>query len=370
MGKRDYYIGLDVGTESVGWAVTNTDYRVLNAKGKALWGIHLFEEASNKDAARSFRTTRRRQRRKKWRLKQLQDIFEADIMEIDPQFFRRLEVSFRDLEDKAEKGIETKFSLFQDENFTDITYHKNYPTIHHLLVDLMKGKDCSDPRLVYLAIAYMFNHRGHFLFNTVDKENVADVIDITQSIKDLEQYMQDTGVDFRVADTEAVKKALQEKGVTGKQNALKNIIECSDLAVLKEIRTLISGGSADISKLLLLSEEVESLKCNFSNQDFDTIEENLIPVLGDEFELIRLAKLIYDGAKLQTVLGEKASIAEAKVEQYTKHGKDLKKLKDYLKSNSEAYKQIFKSDKEGSYASYVKHLTKNGKKSYIKGCSK
>ena len=29
-----YYIGLDVGTDSVGWAVTDHDYNVLRFKGK------------------------------------------------------------------------------------------------------------------------------------------------------------------------------------------------------------------------------------------------------------------------------------------------------------------------------------------------
>lgn len=39
----DYYIGLDMGDASVGWAVTDTNYNILKFNGKALWGIRLFD---------------------------------------------------------------------------------------------------------------------------------------------------------------------------------------------------------------------------------------------------------------------------------------------------------------------------------------
>lgn len=31
---KDYYIGLDVGTSSVGWAVTDTEYNLVRKHGK------------------------------------------------------------------------------------------------------------------------------------------------------------------------------------------------------------------------------------------------------------------------------------------------------------------------------------------------
>lgn len=40
-----YYIGLDIGTNSVGWAVTDPEYNVLRFKGNSMWGARLFEEA-------------------------------------------------------------------------------------------------------------------------------------------------------------------------------------------------------------------------------------------------------------------------------------------------------------------------------------
>lgn len=36
--EKKYYIGLDVGTNSVGWAVTDEFYNILRAKGKRFVG--------------------------------------------------------------------------------------------------------------------------------------------------------------------------------------------------------------------------------------------------------------------------------------------------------------------------------------------
>ena len=37
--SKDYYIGLDLGTSSIGWAVTDSNYNILRKKGKDLWGM-------------------------------------------------------------------------------------------------------------------------------------------------------------------------------------------------------------------------------------------------------------------------------------------------------------------------------------------
>ena len=42
---NNYYIGLDIGTESVGWAVTDDCYNIKKFKGNAMWGIRLVDES-------------------------------------------------------------------------------------------------------------------------------------------------------------------------------------------------------------------------------------------------------------------------------------------------------------------------------------
>ena len=64
----DYYLGLDIGTDSVGWAVTDMGYHVLRRKGKSLWGIRLFDPAQTAAERGGYRRTRRRLQRRKQRI--------------------------------------------------------------------------------------------------------------------------------------------------------------------------------------------------------------------------------------------------------------------------------------------------------------
>ena len=83
----EYVIGLDIGTESVGWAVTKPDYTLAKCNGKALWGVRLFETAETAADRRLYRTARRRLERRHQRLQWLQEIFSGEIGKVDPAFF-------------------------------------------------------------------------------------------------------------------------------------------------------------------------------------------------------------------------------------------------------------------------------------------
>lgn len=73
--QKKYYLGLDIGTSSVGFAVTDENYNVLKAKGKKLWGVRLFDEASTAEERRMKRGNKRRLDRRKLKLAWLQEIF-------------------------------------------------------------------------------------------------------------------------------------------------------------------------------------------------------------------------------------------------------------------------------------------------------
>lgn len=53
--NNEYYIGIDLGTSSVGWAVTDQNYKILKYKDKNLWGTRLFEEGQTAQARREKR---------------------------------------------------------------------------------------------------------------------------------------------------------------------------------------------------------------------------------------------------------------------------------------------------------------------------
>ncbi len=89
-----YFVGLDMGTSSVGYAVSNEQYEILNFRQKAMWGVRLFDEAKTAADRRTARTNRRRLARRNLRLKLLQDLFAEAINAVDPGFYQRLKDSF------------------------------------------------------------------------------------------------------------------------------------------------------------------------------------------------------------------------------------------------------------------------------------
>ena len=54
--------------------------------------------------------------------------------------------------------------LFNDKNYNDKDYHRDFPTIYHLRKALIENKKEYDVRLVYIALHHLIKHRGHFLF--------------------------------------------------------------------------------------------------------------------------------------------------------------------------------------------------------------
>lgn len=82
--KEKIFIGLDIGTDSVGYAVTDGDYNVFKKQGKHLIGVRLFNEASVAKERRIFRANKVRKNREKNRICLLQELFNNEINKIDP----------------------------------------------------------------------------------------------------------------------------------------------------------------------------------------------------------------------------------------------------------------------------------------------
>ena len=128
MINKDYSVGLDIGTDSIGWAVTDENYNILKSHGKAMWGIHLFDSGKTAADRRIHRTARRRTDRANQRMQLLNELFAEEIVKVDPEFLLRLSESKFFADDKEVAG---KYTLFFDDDYCDVDYHKQYPTIYH-----------------------------------------------------------------------------------------------------------------------------------------------------------------------------------------------------------------------------------------------
>lgn len=156
-----FYLGMDIGTNSVGMACTDENYNLLRAKGKDCWSVRLFDESKTALERRTYRTSRRRLQRRKYRLALLQELFAPFID--DKNFFIRLNNSQFLPEDKDGALFGDKNNLFNDPSLDDKTFHGQFPTIYHLRKALIDGGDY-DLRLYYLALHHIIKYRGHFLF--------------------------------------------------------------------------------------------------------------------------------------------------------------------------------------------------------------
>lgn len=86
--SEPYYIGVDIGTESVGYAATDTDYKPLKFKGDPMLGVTLFDPASQCDKRRAARSARRRLDRRQTRVNLIQELFCDEIAKADPMFLK------------------------------------------------------------------------------------------------------------------------------------------------------------------------------------------------------------------------------------------------------------------------------------------
>lgn len=359
----DYFVGIDAGTNSAGWAVTDENYNIMKFHGKPMWGFRLFEEANPAAERRAFRTARRRQGRMVQRVKLLQEIFAAEISKKDPGFFMRMEESKYLPEDKTDGQTNT---LFNDADYTDKDYHREYRTIYHLRKAFIDGKDIKDIRLLYLVVRHIIGNRGHFLFEGMKLSSVAD---FETSFNALNNYLfGEYEFDFSSADSEELKNCLKMRmGIGAKKKRLGEILHAND-ARAKAVCALLAGASGVKLADLFCDETLangETSKITFSNSSFDDKRDDYENVLQDRILMIDYIKAVYDWSVLADILDGQHYISYAKVACYEQHKKDLRLLKDVMKRlcTKDEYNDMFKNpNSAGNYCAYSGMCMKGGRK--------
>lgn len=380
--EKDYFLGLDMGSGSVGWAVTDDQYHVLRAHGKAMWGTRLFESANTAEDRRINRTARRRLDRRNQRIEWLQEIFAEEINKKDSGFFRRMKESRYYPEDKRDENgncPELPYALFIDEDFTDKEYHEEFPTIYHLRKYLMQTQETPDIRLVYLAFHHMMKHRGHFLL----RGNIDQIREFRTTFDQFLKVIRDEEMGFAEEFNEEIYEKIEDtlKDVSLTRSAKKaKLIKILQVTrpEEKELLALISGGTVKLSNIFndKSLDESERPKLSFADSGFDDYAGEIQASLAEKYLIIESAKAVYDWAALADILGEYSCISDAKVQLYEKHSEDLHRLKALVRDNlsKEIYKEIFSdvSGKHKNYCSYVGIAKINGKKKNIEGkkCAK
>lgn len=373
-----YYLGLDIGTNSVGWAVTDPSYRLERFHKKDMWGIRLFEQADTAADRRTKRTNRRRLQRRHQRIQLLQELFAEEMARVDDTFFLRLNESKLHLEDKS---VKEKYPLFIEKDYTDIDFYQEYPTIYHLRKDLMESDQPHDIRLVYLAIHHLLKYRGHFLIDGSLNSAKSFSTVFEQMMRSVQDGLK---IDFTVSHPERVEEILRNRTMarSSKSKLLEKefVIDPGEddpkslKTVVKQICTFIAGNKGDLKKVFREDlDELEKTGFKFSDPGFD---EEILPDLEnkipDLLNVVQTMKAVYDWSVLVDILDGEEYLSFAKVKQFDEHKHNLHQLRQVMKKYCEKKTWVdFFEDPTGksNYAAYIGHVKKNGKKHSVKRCS-
>ena len=378
--SKKYYLGLDIGTNSVGWAVTDENYNLYKYAGKRMWGIRLFEGGETAEQRRISRSNRRRLSRKKQRIDLLQELFAEEIAKMDPTFFIRLNESRLHLEDKS---TGEKFPLFTDKDYTDIQYYKEYPTMYHLRKELIENSKVHDVRLVYLACHHILKNRGHFLINGSfsDVKKLSSVCEsMLNSFNGISKYQ------LEINDIERLEEILSDrkKQKSVKAKELIQIFECGPCedktdektckAIVSNLCKWLTGLKGNINSIFDMQfEEIDTSSFSFTEPKYeDTISAALEEKYPDYADVIQKIKTVYDWSVLVEIMAGEDYLSFAKVNAYNKHKENLCILKEVIRKycDSEMYHKFFNGfDEKNGYGNYIGSIYKNGHSYAMKKCS-
>lgn len=356
-GEIDYGVGLDLGNGSVGWVAMDKDYHLIRARGHELIGARLFDPANSAEKRRTFRTTRRRLSRRRWRLRMLDSLFASELAKVDPNFLARRKYSW--VHPKDNQNHENWYgSIIFGSKGQDKQFYKEYPTIYHLRKKLMEDTERHDIREIYVAIHHIVKYRGHFLREgEINSENLFDPEGFIELIKDIiklnNSYDESTPI-FEASAVDISEALLNER--KSRSGRIEDTLDKLDFSVSRvdkhELKGMEDaaeavigatvGNTADFSKIFNLGEldkdSKSSLKLKFADSNFDEKYESMVGsgLLNEtQIELVDRIHAVYDAVALKGILGDAHTISEAKVESYEKHRKNWKLIKEELRTKED-----------------------------------
>ena len=362
MDNKNYSIGLDIGTNSVGWAVITDDYKVPSKKMKVLGntdkrfikknliGSLLFDEGTTAEDRRLKRTARRRYTRRKNRLRYLQEIFAEEMSKVDSSFFHRLDDSFLIPEDKRGSKYPIFATLAEEKE-----YHKQFPTIYHLRKQLAESNEKADLRLIYLALAHMIKYRGHFLIDDPKfKVQNNDIQGLFEKFVEEYDNVQETSlskIKLNVTEVLTAKIPKSEK----QEQLLKNYPSEKKNTLFGNLIGLALGLTPNFKTNFSLENDA---KLQISSESYEEDLGNLLVLIGENFiELFSAVKNLSDGILLAGIVSDEsphAPLSTKMVIRFKEHEEDLAALKQFIKNNlPEKYVEVFSDQSKDGYAGYI-----------------
>lgn len=395
--KERYTIGLDIGTNSVGWCVLDGNNDIVKRRGKSLWGARIFDPSESAKERRLFRGQRRRYQRRKERIKLLREIFSDEINSIDTNFFTRMNESYFLADDStipSKNLFESNKDSLDDNSrvLSNREYYEKYPTIWHLRNHLINSEEKEDIRFIYLALHHIIKYRGNFLRegNINAESNLEDIKKSFETINEL--IAEQRGFSLNNMDPDDNESDYTDfyQTVTVDDKLIHDIISISsDISLSKKdkLNKLLDLFSTRmevntdksyyknvflplfISSKIKLSNikstqaiEDKNAAVNIESENFDAEIEELIreyPFIRSVLTSIVEIKNIQNTIYLYNLLGSKNGkstkrISTSFIRKYDEYHEDLNNLKHIVKTYfCDKYNHFFKEEPKKNEINYV-----------------
>lgn len=358
--QPSYGISLDMGTNSIGWAVVwdsgDKADQIVVRKGKRLYGARLFDAAEDSKKYRSARSARRTLGKKIWRLNLLKGVFKDYVLNEDKDFFKNLHLT------QTHQGSNI---LFREPNYQDKDCFREFPTIYHLRKALSNPEQIEQfkarglyYRFLFLAAHDMLKNRGHFLIaSDLDFSNTTNIAE--QKVTLLNEIVEEI-LEFANANNESEKAIPEKDEVIAEIN---NYFSNSDAKQNNELASCIYraivGNVINYKKLFGDNDKETGLtfkkkELNYLYTESDEVNRT-IEKMFSYFSILQAKK----------ILEHAESISDFKIKLFKNHQRTVFLLKT-LFNGTDIYKKIFKKD--GVYEKFIGNGKgyKSGKKRPLK----
>lgn len=367
---QNYSVGLDLGTNSVGWAVVDENGELYHVNGnKPTWGARLFAAAETAAPTRLKRGQRRRYNRRRQRIEALQEAFCEEMSKVDPEFFIRMRQS-RLIKKDRNPQYETDYvhPFFNGTDFTESEYYKRFPTIWHLrawLMETAQTGEKADVRLIYLALHNIVKYRGNFLHedegSALSAKN-ADAMSAARGLADaLREYCDcyfasdddDGGSWVCEPDVDAIRKALDTPGLHGSDRSSQIEIALGITGRKGLAKTIAKACVGYVVEFVgekgLFPGQGEDGKTKFSLAGDEGVIGDFVNAhcMDDGFVLFEAIQRAYSAYVLAGILCGESSLSASMVASYNRHRDDLRITKELTREylGLEEYRALFRGPK-------------------------
>lgn len=355
---KEYCIGLDIGTSSVGWAMTDTSGQLLSYHKRSTYGATLFEEAEPAKERRTKRSTRRRLDRREQRIDWLQALMEQDVCAVDPDFFHKMNEAFLQQNERVYSSIFSSLpkAVYVDGTVSTGSTGSDAPTIYHIRRLLSSGEKQADIRYVYLAIHHIIKYRGHFLLEGEDMGSLNGETpeEVCERLLELLNDPERLNLGFRAEPAELC-EALQQEGCARKrlQEQITSLLQANSVnrKAASALGALLAGLEGSLKDLMGFAGKETS-----NQKDKDAIKEKL-SLAGDKWdeedyleamteaqaEIFRRILQLYRWRLFSAFTRDGRTLSAEMVERYEQHKRDLKQLKAWVRRylGPKEYKSLF-----------------------------